>query len=422
MAHRLLVRGARQLLTLRGTAGPRRGAAIRDLGIIEDGAFLVEDGIITHIGQARRIENLGAARSAELLEVQGRVIMPGFVDCHTCLIHGARYLDDSANAPAELFSTPAQVSPLFWSAMRALRGATAKRLTAQARTAIGSMASNGTTTVNVHSGFGLDESSELKILRIAAALDQEPLGVNATFHAARVTPPEFAGCSDPYLDYLLADLLPNVVRRRLASSAAVSCDAGAFTVTQARRYLLAARELGLSLTVHASRHANIGAVQLAVDFDARCVSHLESADAQEIACLAASRTVATLLPGAAFYGAMSRPAPARALIDAGAAVAIASGCNPIDSPIYSMPIVLALACAQLRMTPAEALTAATINAAHALGMASETGSLESGKQADFLILAAADWRELPHALGANLIAATYRRGHPINSGTVYSIT
>lgn len=420
MAHRLVVRGARQLLTLRGPSGPRRGAASQNLGIIEDGAFLVEDGVITHIGPARRIENLSAARCAEPVDVQGRVVMPGFIDCHTHLIHGSHSVDSFTSHPADSFFNPAPVQQVFWSVMRALRGATAKRLTAQARTVIARMTVGGTTSLDIHSGYGLDESSELKMLRIAAALDQEPLGVYPTFHAAHVTPPEFAGCPDSFLDYLLADLLPNVVRRRLATSAAVSCDTGGFNVTQARRYLLAAREFGLSLTVDASRHANIGAVQLAVDLGARTVSHLESANPQEIACLAASRTIATLLPGAAFFGTLPRPAPARALIDAGAAVALATGCNPFDSPIFSMPVVLALACAQLRMTPAEAITAATINAAHALGIASQAGSLESGKQADFLILAASDYRELPYTLGANLVAATYRNGRPVNSGTVYS--
>ena len=183
MAHRLLVRGARQLLTLRGPAGPRRGTAMSDLGIIDDGAFLVEDGIITHIGPASRIENLAAARSAQPLEVHGHVVMPGFIDCHTSIIQAAR------------------CQPDFWLAVRALRAATAKRLTAQARSTLECMAANGTTSLNIHSGYGLDESSELKSLRIAAALDQEPLAVSATLHAAHRTPPEFA-CPDSFLQFL----------------------------------------------------------------------------------------------------------------------------------------------------------------------------------------------------------------------------
>jgi imidazolonepropionase len=370
-----------------------------DLGIIDDGAFLVEDGIITHIGPASRIENLAAARSAQPLEVHGHVVMPGFIDCHTSIIQAARCQDG------------------FWPAVRALRATTSKRLTAQARNTLECMAANGTTSLNIHSGYGLDESSELKTLRIAAALDLEPLAVCATFHAAHRTPPEFAGCPDSYLDFVISELLPNVARRRLASAAAVSCDADFFSVVQARRFLLAARELGFPLSVHASRNANIGAVQLAVDVEARTVAQLESANREEIACLAASRAIAILLPGAYFYGAALRPAPARPLIDAGAAVSLATSCNPVDSPIFSMPVVLALACAQLAMSPAEALTAATINAAHALGLASHSGSLESGKNADFLVLAASDYRDLPQALGANLVAATSIRGrsglHPL---------
>ena len=194
MAHRLLVRGARQLLTLRGPAGPRRGAASRDLGIIEDGAFLVEDGIVTHIGPASRVESLASARSAPSLEVQGRVVMPGFVDCHAYPVQASRCLDGVATGPLDsLFAHP-PIPPDFWSALRALRGATTKRLTAQTRASIACMTANGTTTLNIHSGYGLDEASELKVLRIAAALDQEPLAIVATFHAAHVTPPEYPGC------------------------------------------------------------------------------------------------------------------------------------------------------------------------------------------------------------------------------------
>jgi len=367
-----------------------------DLGIIDDGAFLVEDGIITHIGPASRIESLAAARSAQPLEVHGHVVMPGFIDCHTAIIQAAR------------------CQPDFWPAVRALRAATAKRLTAQARSTLECMAANGATSLNIHSGYGLDESSELKTLRIAAALDQEPLAVSATFHAAHRTPPEFA-CPDSYLQLVISELLPNVVRRRLASAVAVSCDAEYFSVVQARRFLLAARELGLSLSVHASRYANIGAVQLAVDIEARSIAHLESANREEIACLAASPAIAILLPGAYFHGAVPRPAPARALIDAGAAVARATGCNPVDSPIFSIPAVLVLACAQLAITPAEALTASTINAAHALGIASHSGSLEAGKNADFLILAASDYRDISQTLGANLVAATLIRGRSTQS-------
>ncbi len=420
MAHRLLVRGARQLLTLRGPAGPRRGANASDLGLVEEGAFLVEDGIITHIGPARRIENLGSARSAEPLDVQGRVVMPGFIDCQTSLIHGSRSLEEHAGRHGADLPLGAPEPPVFWSEMRMIRTATAKRLTAQARIAIARMAANGTTTLDIHSGSGLDEASELKVLRIAHSLDQEPVGVHATFHAAHLTPPEFAGCPDTFLDFLLAELLPQVVRRRLALASAVTCDAGGFGITQARRYLLVARDLGLSLTIHASRFANLGGVQLGISLDARVVSHLEMASRAEIAALASSNTIAVLIPGAAFRGSVSRPAPARALLDSGAAVALATGCNPFDSPIYSMPVVHSLACAQLHMTPAECITATTINAAYALGVASHAGSLEAGKHADFLVLAASDYREIPHALGANLVSATYRHGRRLHVGRLHA--
>ncbi len=420
MAKRLLVRGARQLLTLRGPSGPRRGAAMRELGIIESGVMLVEDGVITNIGPARRVENLGAARDAEELDATGCVVMPGFVDSHTHLIHGPPRLSDyEAQIEGKSYKEiSAAGGGILWT-VKMVRDATARRLEAQAGADARRMAACGTTTVEVKSGYGLDEGGELKCLRVAAWLDSRPLEVIRTFLGAHVTPPEFSGHADRYIDWLISELLPAVAARRLAQFADVYCDEGAYTLAQARRYLSAAKDAGLGLRIHAAQFQDLGAVRMAVELGARSVDHLENLDLRDIDMLARSPVVATLLPGSVFHMGLSRYAPARALIDAGAAVALATDYNPGTSPTWNMQMVLALACTQMHMTPAEAITAATLNGAHALGLGGLTGSLEAGKQADFVVMGVPDYREVPYHFGANHARVTVKRGEMIAGAKEY---
>jgi imidazolonepropionase len=380
MAHRLLVRGARQLLTLRG-ANPW------DLGLIGNGALLVEDGLIAAVGPARQVERL--ARGAELLDARGGVVMPGFVDSHTHLVHGPPRLEGGG---------------ILWTA-RQVRASSSARLRMMAQKWLSQMLAHGTTTVEAKSGYGLNEAAELRSLRVSAALGAIP-----TFLGAHVTPPEFEGRPDAYIDWLIAELMPVIARRRLARFADVYCDSGAFTVEQARRYLLAARSLGLGLRIHASQFANFGAVQLAVELGVMSADHLEAIGEAELRALAESRVVATLLPGSVYHLGLTRYAPARALIDAGVTVALATDFNPGTSPTPSMPMVLSLACTQMRMTPAEAIIAATLHGAHALGLAARTGSLEVGKRADLAVLSVSDYREAPYYFGVNPLAATVRQG------------
>jgi imidazolonepropionase len=415
MVKRLLVRGARQLLTLRGTPGPRRGAALRDLAIIEGGAMLVEDGVITSVGQDRRVENLREARQAEELDATGQVVMPGFVDSHTHLVHGPARLDDyEARLEGQSYAEIAAHGGGILSSMRAVRLATARRLLSRARLDLQRMAAHGTTTVEAKSGYGLDEASEVKCLKVAAALDGDPIDVISTFLGAHATPPEFSS-PDSYIDHLIANVLPVVATRQLARFADVYCDDGAFNFEQARRYLSAARALGLAPRLHAAQWHDLGAVHLAIELAAASIDHLEALDARDIAPLARSNVVATLLPGSVLHLGLSRYAPARALIDAGAALALATDYNPGSSPTLNMQTIVSLGCSQMRMLPAEALAAATINGACALGLGDRIGTLEAGKQADFIVLGVADYREVPYYFGVNHVLKTVKRGQLVTA-------
>jgi imidazolonepropionase len=404
-----LIRGARQLLTLRGDRGPRRGAALRELGIIPDGAVLIKDGLIVDAGPGRRIENLAAARGAREFDATGRVVMPGFVDSHTHLVFGRpRLTDYEMRLTGASYADIATAGGGILSSVQAVREMSAAKLETQARAHIEAMALHGTTTLEAKSGYALDNAGELKTLRLLNKLNSDPLDVVPTYLGAHITPAEYSGKPDAYIDWITAEMMPQIHRRKLARYVDIYCDDGAFTLEQSRRYLEHARRLGFGLKIHAEQFARTGAARLAVELEAVSADHLEQASEEDIRALGQSNTIATLLPGSVFHLGLRTYAPARALISAGAAVALATDFNPGTSPTYSMQMVLSLACTEMRMTPAEAIAAATINGAHALGLAHRVGSLEPNKQGDVLILNAEDYRELPYYFGTNNVHTTIK--------------
>ncbi|HUE03325.1 MAG TPA: imidazolonepropionase, partial [Bryobacteraceae bacterium] len=365
-----LVRGARQLLTLRGDSGPRRGRALRELGIVPNGAVLIKDGVIVDAGPARRVEKLPEARRVREIDATGRVVMPGFVDSHTHLIFGRpRLADYEMRLAGAGYAEIAAAGGGILSSVAAVRSMSAARLETQARSSLALMALHGTTTLEAKSGYALDEAGELKTLRLLARLNGFPLDIVPTYLGAHIVPPEYRGRPDAYIDWMTAEMMPQIRRRKLARFVDVYCDEGAFTLDQSRRYLEQARRLGFGLKIHAEQFARTGAARLAVELAAASADHLEQASEEDIRALAESNTIATLLPGSVFHLSLGTYAPARALIDAGAAVALATDFNPGTSPTYSMQMVLSLACTEMRMSPAEAIAAATINGAHALGLA-----------------------------------------------------
>lgn len=411
MPQRLLVRGARQLVTLRGGSGPRRGAEMGELSIIENGAMVVEGGRIAAVGPASRVENLAMVKGAEELHARGRVVMPGFVDCHTHLLYGAPRLEDFAmRLEGKGYEEIAQLGGGIVSTARRVRGMTAHRLKEQGQRELRRMAECGTTTAEAKTGYALEAAGELRCMRVLESLNGDPVEVCPTFLGAHAVPPEFEGRADAWIEHLIEAVLPVVAAKKLARFVDIYCDRNAFHLAQARRYLEAARQAGFQLRMHVAQFQDLGGVALGVEMGARSVDHLEHASRASVALVAKSNTIAVLLPGPVLFLGGPRYAPARALIDAGAAVALATDYNPGTSPMWNMQMAAALACTQMRMTPAEAITAATVNGAHVLGVAARTGTLEAGKQADFTVLDVSDYREIGYYFGANLAVLTVKNG------------
>jgi len=406
------------LLTLRGR-GPRRGSSLSNLGLIKDGALLVRDGVIGAVGTRAQVEALPEARVAEKLDLGGRVALPGFVDSHTHLIHAASRAEEyELKIEGASYEEIARKGGGILNSVKKLRAATAEALKKRAMAALNLFAAYGTTTVEAKSGYGLDVASELKILGLHKELAAEqPLDIVSTFLGAHVVPAEFRGKpngAEKYIALLIEKMIPEVAEKKLAEFCDVFCDRGAFTRGQSKRILEAGKQHGLAPRLHAEQLTRTGAAQLAVEMGAASCDHLEQVNKSDIRALGKSKTVATLLPGCDFHLGLKKYAPARELIDAGAIVSLATDYNPGTSPTLSMPMILSLACTQLRMTPAEAIAAATINAAYALRREAQIGSLEVGKLADVAVFEVADYREIPYYFGVSHCWMTVKRGRVIH--------
>jgi imidazolonepropionase len=419
LANSLLISGASQLLTMRGS-GPRRGDSLSNLGLIKGGALLVRDGLIAAVGTRGEVEKLPEARGAEKLDLGGRVALPGFVDSHTHLIHAASRAEEyELKIAGASYEEIARKGGGILNSVKKLRAAISEALKKRALGALKQFAAYGTTTIEAKSGYGLDVANELKILRLHKELAGEQLvEMVSTFLGAHVVPGEYrgkAGGAERYIKLIEQNMLPEIGESRLAEFCDVFCDRGAFTVEQSKRVLQAGRQWGLAPRVHAEQLSRTGAARLAILMRAASCDHLEHVNKSDIQALGKSETVATLLPGCDFHLGLEHYAPARALIDAGAIVSLATDYNPGTSPTLSMPMILSLACTQLRMTPAEAITAATINGAYALRRGESIGSLEVGKQADFAVFEVADYREIPYYFGVNHCWMTVKRGRVIHA-------
>jgi len=410
----LLICGASEIVTVRGR-GPRRGVALSNIGVIRDAAILVRDGLIVAVAPASKVEKLPESKKAEKLHVGGRVVLPGFVDAHTHLIHAASRAEEyELKIRGASYEEIARKGGGILNSVKKLRAATAEELKRRARGFLGRFAEYGTTTIEAKSGYGLDVTSELRILSLHKELDAEqPLEIVSTSLGAHVVPAEFRGKSGGtrrYVELLTEELIPEVAENGLAEFCDVFCERGAFSVGDSRRVLEAGKKRGLVPRVHAEQLSNTGATQLGIAMNAASCDHLEYLKAADIRALGKSRTAAMLLPGCDFHLGLERYAPARELIDAGAIVALATDFNPGTSPTLSMPMILSLACSRLRMTPAEAIAAATINAAFSLGRDQKIGSIEVGKQADLGVFEVADYREIPYYFGVNTCWMTMKRG------------
>jgi imidazolonepropionase len=400
---RLLVRDLAQLVTAPDAArAPVRGPALRELELVENAFVLCDGGTVAATGPMRELAAYRLDGELEEVDGSGLCAIPGLVDCHT---HPA-FLGDRAEEFA-LRAGGASYEELhaagggILSTVRATREGGEEKLVAAVRRHADWMLRAGTTTFEGKSGYGLDRDTEVASLAAVAAADGVP-----TWLGAHAVPSEFDD-ADAYLDFALAEVLPHAAE--LAEAADVFVEEGAFSVEQARRYLTACGEAGLVLRLHGDQFNELGAVDLAIELGARSIDHLEATGESGVRALAASDVTAVLLPASALF--LDRPMPsARALADAGAPIALATDFNPGSAFCESLPLVCSLACTQLHLSPAEALVACTVNAAHVLGLAKRRGRIAVGQDADLVLLDAPDWRHLAYHLGGDLIATVIRRG------------
>lgn len=412
----LLLTNAAQVVTCAGRA-PKRSAALADAGVIADGAVAIDDGMIVAVGSSAALDAHFRARTR--LDLSGKVVCPGFVDCHTHLVFGGeRVAEFERKVAGATYQEILAAGGGILSTMRATRAASLAELVAVGKRHLAAMLRLGTTTVEIKTGYGLDTANELKMLAAIEALDAASMQrIVPTFLGAHAVPPEFAMQPDSYVELLCTEMLPAVHTWWQGSRFAgamlfndIFCEAGVFDMVQSRRVLEAGMALGLRPKIHADEFVTLGGARLAVALGAISADHLDVTPDTEINELAASETIAVLLPGVNVHLGSHHFAAARAWIDAGAAVALATDFNPGSAPILSLPLVMALACRYQHMTPAEAINAVTINAAHAIGLGDRLGSLEPGKEADLVIIDAPDYRHVVYWLGVNLVEAVVKRG------------
>jgi imidazolonepropionase len=411
----LLFVNAAQVATCAGPARARRGAEMRDAGILRNTAVAVSDGRIAAIGAARDLQD--AYAGAEIVDCRGGVLTPGLVDSHTHAVFGKpRFEEHELRAEGFDYMEIAKQGGGIHASVRDFRGRSEDELYDLTVPRIRELASYGTTTLEIKSGYGLTVEDELKALRVIGRLaDRLPVRIVATWLGAHEIPQDYRSSEarrGEFVDLLIKEMLPKVVEQGIARFADVFCEPGVFTMEETRRILKASRNAGLGLKLHADELKACGGAELAAALDAVSADHLGAISEKGIAALAKSATVATLLPGTMLFLGKAKQAPARALIDAGAAVALATDFNPGTSPTVNFPLMLTLGVSQLRMSLAETLTAATVNGAAALGLAGETGQIAPGFAGDLSLFAIADVRELPYWYGARLCVGTWKAGAP----------
>ncbi|MFN8177217.1 MAG: imidazolonepropionase [bacterium] len=413
----LVVENAAEVLTMEraGLTGPRRGADLREIGRVSDGAVAAAGEKILWAGPRRELgSRVELAPGAARVDAEGGVVCPGFVDCHTHLVFaGARHDEFERRLAGESYAEIAAKGGGIKASVRAVRETSEDGLARTALERLDLLLAHGTTTLEAKSGYGLATEPELKQIRaLARASDGHPVETVSTFLGAHEFPPEFAQDREGYVRLVIEEMIPAVAATHLCEYADVFCEKGVFTVDRARRILLAARRAGMALRLHADEFAPSGAAELAVELGAASADHLSAVSDEGVAALAGSGTIGVLLPGTTFSCRIP-PANARKLIDAGVAVAIATDFNPGSCGVQSMGVVLGLACLHLGMLPSEAFVAATVNAAFALERADRIGSLAPGKQADLLVLDVPDYRAVPQHFGTNHVRTVVKKGRVV---------
>lgn len=421
MASITYIKDASQVVTMRGRSAPRKGAEMSDIGVLERSSILIHGDRIVFVGADEDAAEFvrSCQGDVHILNAAGKTVTPGLVDPHTHLVfagsrekefelrlRGAKYMDILKQGGGILSST------------QSTREATVEQLVGEAARRLNRFLQHGVTTVEAKSGYGLTVQDELKQLRAAKRLNElHPVDLVSTFMGAHAVPAEYKSKAEDYVNLVIDEMIPAVAQEQLAEYCDVFCEEGVFTIEQAERILEAGKKYGLKPKIHADEIVPFGGAELAAKVGAISAEHLLQASEAGIRQMADRGTIAVLLPGTAFF-LMEKPAQARAMIEAGVAVALSTDCNPGSSPTVSMPFIMNLACVTMKMTPAEVLTAATINAAHAIGRADTIGSIEVGKKADLTLFDAPNYQTLQYHYAVNLVDTVLKNGKVVVKGGV----
>ncbi|ASJ55071.1 imidazolonepropionase [Brevibacillus formosus] len=408
------IRHASQLATLAGgSSSPVVGAKMNELSIIEDGSIWLEDGVIQRVGtdEELALHYRDRAHEAQIIDASGQLVTPGLIDPHTHLVHaGSRQNEFNMRLNGATYMEIMNNGGGIHSTTAATRAATHEELFAQSKKRLDQFLLHGVTTVEAKSGYGLTLEDELKQLEVAKQLHEaHPIDIVSTFMGAHAVPREYKENPDAFVDVVIEEMIPEVARRKLAVFNDVFCERGVFTPEQSRRILEAGVRHGLLPKIHADEIEPYEGAELAASVGAVSADHLLRASDKGIEQMAEAGVIAVLLPGTAFF-LMAESANGRKMIDRGVAVAISTDCNPGSSPTVSLPLIMNLGCLKMGMTPAEVLTAATINAAHAIRCAHEVGSLEVGKKADVTIFDVPDFMTLQYRYGINHVNTVIKNG------------
>ena len=414
MSNDILVIHASELLTLRGPERARAKAEMSELSVITDGAVAISDGIVTDVGKTASILKEHDSQGVEKIDAKGRVVMPGFVDPHTHLVYaGSREFELELKAKGKTYMEILEDGGGIYRTVKDTRAASWEELYEQSAARLRSMIAHGSTTIEAKSGYGLDKHVEIRMLEVIKKLGTDhPADLVPTFLGAHTVAPEYEGRSDDYIEFIAADVLPEVSRRKLAEFCDVFCEKGVFSAEQSRRVLLAAKQLGMKLKVHADEFRQSGGAELAAEVGAVSADHLGRTSDDGIMAMARKDVIGVLLPGTP-YSSMSKDySDGRRLIDLGVPIALGTDLNP-NCWNESMQFTISLACHKMRMTPAEAITASTMNAAAALGLEKKVGSLEYGKRADLLIVEVPKPSHIPYRFGTNLCSLVMKDGRVV---------
>lgn len=406
----VLIENANELATLKGgSKKPLVGKQMEELGIIKDGAVAVKDGKISAVGKTSDIEK--RFRAEETVDAKGKLVFPGFVDPHTHLVFaGSREDEFEMRLKGASYMEILRKGGGILKTVRATRQASERELVDKGMKTLDTMLAHGTTTVEAKSGYGLNLEDEMKCLRVIRKLNEKhPVDVIPTFLGAHAAPAEYKGNTDGYVDTIMDKMIPKVAKQRLAEFCDVFCEKDVFNVEQSRQILVKAKEFGLKSKVHADEMTPFGGAELAAEVEAVSAEHLLFASEKGLGMMAEKGVMAVLLPAAAFCLMTAKYADARKMISLGLPVALGTDFNP-SCWVENQQLVISLACRQMRMTPAEASVAVTINAAHAIKRAHEVGSLEVGKKADIVILSVPNYRFLGYRFGVNLVEKVVKEG------------